>query len=90
MRLSLLPLPFVLLACGAPDSGADRQLVALQEASCTSAIADHVRRPEAQVATRWLSTTDGIATVEAIDDARRHLCLVDAQGRVIDYLHPDA
>ncbi len=87
MRLPALVSPLLLLACAGP--GPDAATVAAQEASCRAVIADHVRRPEAEVATRWLSVTDGIATVETVDGDRRHLCLVDGTGRVIDYQHPD-
>lgn len=88
MRLILLLSPLVLLAsCAGP--GPDPVVIASQEAACRTAIADHVRRPESEVATRWLSGESGIATIEAIDDTRRHLCLVDGAGRVLDYQHPD-
>lgn len=86
MRLILLLSPLVLLACA--DTGPDPVVITSQEAACRTAIADHVRRPESEVATRWLSAEGGIATIEAIDGSRRHLCLVDGAGQVLDYQHP--
>lgn len=92
MRPILLLSPLALVACVEVDanSGPDPATVALQEAACRTTIADHVRRPESEVAVRWLSQTDGIATVETLDGNRRHTCAVDATGRVLSYDHPDA
>ena len=60
----------------------------MQEAACAATIAAHIGRPVAQVQPRWLSETSGIALVETMDSHRRHLCRVDATGRVLDYSHP--
>ena len=94
MRPALLLSPLLLAACFAAAPGAGPApapaLVAAQEEACTAAIAAHVRRPQSEVAARWLSSAGGIATVETLDGGRRHLCMVDAGGRVLDYQHPDA
>ena len=85
--LTLAPL----LACAGPEVGAEAPGAdprVRQEAACTAAIAAHVGRPAAEVTSRWLSATDGVASVEARDGNRRHLCTVDAAGRVIGYSHP--
>ena len=88
MRLLLLISPLILLACA--GAGPDPVVIARQEAACRSVIADHIRRPEAEVAVRRLSEVGGIATIEAVDGNRRHTCAVDATGRVLSYDHPDA
>ena len=86
MRSALLLLP--LSACvAAGPSGPDH---AGQEAACAAVIAAHVRRPVAEVQPRWLSEANGIARVETLDGSRRHICEVDAAGRVLGYIHPDA
>ncbi|MBW7922046.1 MAG: hypothetical protein H3C51_08105 [Rubellimicrobium sp.] len=90
MRRALFLSPLALAACALPEAVPDPALVARQEAACTAAIAQHVRRPESAVTARFLSEAGGIATVETLDGDRRHLCMVDAGGRVIDYRHPDA
>lgn len=90
-RVAIPGMCALLAACvpaGAPDQPAASR--AAQEAACTQVIAAHIRRPPEDVTSRWLSVTDGIADVEAIDGTRRHVCKVDATGRVIDYLHPGA
>ncbi|KGJ04597.1 hypothetical protein IT41_09570 [Paracoccus halophilus] len=86
----MLLLPAALAACTAPVAVAPGgDLRARQEAACRAAIAAHVSRPEDQVAPRWLSDTQGVATVQTMDGARRHLCRVDASARVLGYSHPD-
>lgn len=85
--LALLPLA----ACETPTAPPPApDLHAHQEAACASAIAAHIGRPVAVVTTRWLSETGGTAQIEAIDGNRRHLCAVDAAGRVLSYSHPPA
>ncbi len=85
----ILLTPALLAACvdGAPS---EADLRVRQEAACTSVIAAHIGRPQAEVATRWLSEAQGIAQVEAVDGTRRHVCDVDATGRVLRYTHPGA
>lgn len=83
--LTLAPL----LACaeaGTKAPAADPR--PMQEAACSAAIAAHVGRPPAEVTSHWLSAADGVASVEARDGNRRHLCTVDAGGRVLGYTHP--
>ena len=88
----ILPALLLLMAgCGdAPSVAAAGDLRARQEAACTAAIAAHIRQPETNVASRWQSEAGGVASVEAIDGNRRHLCTVDAAGRVLGYSHPGA
>lgn len=88
MRSILLLLP--LAACAAEPPGPAPDPRARQEAACTAAIAAHIRRPAAEVTSRWLSEAGGIATVEARDGDRLHLCRVDGAGRVTGYSHPGA
>ncbi|TKW65819.1 MAG: hypothetical protein DI616_13155 [Paracoccus denitrificans] len=82
--LSLL----LLAACMENAATPDADLRMRQQSACASAIADHIRRPVAVVSPRWLSETNGVATVETMDGTRRHLCTVDASGRVTGYSHP--
>ncbi|MFH5776802.1 hypothetical protein ACHFJ0_21365 [Paracoccus sp. NGMCC 1.201697] len=90
LRLPIL-CPVLLAACAAAEKAPDGgDLHARQEATCTATIAAHVGRPQIEVTSHWLSETGGIAKVEAIDGSRRHLCDVDASGRVLGYSHPDA
>lgn len=89
MRPVLLLLPLAqLAACGEVAPVATDDLRARQEAACTAAIAAHVARPPAEVASRWLSEANGVAEIEARDGDRLHLCQVDASGRVLGYSHP--
>ena len=83
LPLTLLPLAACMEA--APIATAPH---AAQEAACAATIAQHIRQPVTAVQPRWLSETGGIATVETLDNARRHLCRVDAWGRVLGYSHP--
>lgn len=62
----------------------------MQQAACQATIAAHVGRPAAEVTTRWLAESAGIASVEARDGDRVHICTVDAAGRVLGYIHPGA
>jgi hypothetical protein len=78
-----------LAACTAAPAPAP-DLPARQEAACRSVIAAHVGRPESDVSTRWLSETGGIAEIEARDGDRLHICDVDAEARVLGYIHPGA
>ena len=94
----------LLAACAGTGPAAAPDIRAVQEAACTAAIAAHVGRPAAEVTSRWIgdatggsaaggraaggSAAGGGATVEAIDGNRRHLCQVDASGRVQGYSHP--
>ncbi|MBA4490441.1 hypothetical protein [Paracoccus sp. S1E-3] len=92
MRLALLTL-LPLAACmeAAPPSPGPvptAAAAAAQEAACRAAIARHIGQPLSAVEPRWLSETGGIATVETLDNGRRHLCSVDAAGRVLGYSHP--
>ena len=89
MRLLLALLP-VLAACVAEGPAPEAELRARQEAACAVVIAEHVRRPVAEVSTRWLSSAAGVATVEARDGARIHHCQVDGAARVLGYTHPGA
>lgn len=82
--LSLL----LLAACVENAAAPEADLRMRQQAACANAIATHIRRPVADVTLRWLSETNGIATVETVDGKRRHLCTVDASGRVTGYSHP--
>lgn len=84
--LPLLPLAPLAACTAAEVPAADPR--SLQEAACTAAIAAHIGRPPAEVTARWLSSADGVASVEALDGNRRHLCSVDASGRVLGYSHP--
>ncbi len=87
MRRALFLLsPLALAACMEAAPAADKTLATRQEAACAAAIADHIGGPITSV--RWLSQTDGIATVETLDGNRRHLCTVNAAGRVTGYSHP--
>lgn len=88
MRFLLLLLP--LAACAAESPAPVPDLRARQESACTTAIAGHIRRPPAEVTSRWLSEAEGTATVEARDGNRLHLCRVDGSGRVTGYSHPGA
>ena len=93
MRPVLLLLPLVQLAACATapvPAPAAPDLRARQEAACTATIAAHIRRPSAEVTSRWLSDAAGVATVEARDGNRLHLCQVDGSGRVLGYTHPGA
>lgn len=95
MRPVLLLLPLVqLAACAAEPAPVPAptapDLRARQEAACTATIAAHIRRPSAEVTSRWLSDAAGVATVEARDGNRLHLCQVDGSGRVLGYTHPGA
>lgn len=83
----LLPLLAPLAACMTAGAPADDPRPR-QEAACAAAIAAHVGRPVAEVTARWLSEANGVASVEARDSGRRHLCSVDAAGRVLGYSHP--
>ena len=83
LPLTLLPLAACMEA--APIATAPH---AAQEAACAATIAQHIGQPVSAVQPRWLSEAAGIATVETLDNARRHLCRVDAGGRVLGYSHP--
>lgn len=90
--LFLLPLAFILGACeeaASPAASADERR-SRQEAACTATIATHLNHSIIGITSRWLSETNGIASVEAIDGNRRHLCNVDMTGRVISYSHTPA
>lgn len=91
---SLLILPALALLAGCAETGgtpaSPPDLRARQETACTLAIAQHIRQPPAVVTSRWLSDQGGVARVEAVDGGRRHICDVDAGGRVLGYSHPDA
>ncbi|MBV0892471.1 hypothetical protein KTN05_11475 [Paracoccus sp. Z118] len=88
MRLVLPLLPFALLvACAEPEPTVP-DLRARQEAACTAVIAEHIDRPAAEVRSRWVAESGGVASVEAVDGDRRHLCDVDGSGRVLRYAHP--
>lgn len=88
MRRVLLLLPLAQLAACGEVAPAATDLRARQEAACTATIAAHVARPPAEVASRWLSETNGVAEIEARDGDRIHLCQVDGSGRVLSYSHP--
>ena len=77
-----------LLSACVPEQTAPNTPRSTLETACAAAIAAHVNRPVAEVMPRWLSATNGIATVETLDGNRRHLCSLDASGRVIGYSHP--
>lgn len=83
--LSLAPLAACMQAEPAPGDPRARQ-----EAACAAAIAAHVGRPAGEVTSRWMSEAGGVASVEARDGDRLHLCSVDASGRVLGYSHPGA
>ena len=88
---ALIPALALLAACAAPPASTDDpldDLPARQTAACRSVIAAHTGRPEAEVSARFLSETGGIARIETLDGSRRHLCAVDAAGRVLSYSHP--
>lgn len=90
--LLALSVAMPLAACvpteGAVTSPDDLRL--RQQAACSAQIAAHIRRPVAEVTSRWISETDGIATIEARDGNRPHLCRVDATGQVLGFVHPGA
>ena len=86
LPLTLLPLAACMQA--APPASPPQAAQATQEAACAAAIARHIGQPVTTVQPRWLSDTGGIATVETLDNGRRHLCRVDAAGRVLGYSHP--
>lgn len=89
MRPALPLLAMMALAgCLDPRTAPDADLRTRQQAACITTIAAHVKRPEADVTSRWLSETNGTAIVETIDSGRRHLCRVDASARVTSYSHP--
>lgn len=98
MRPVLFLLPSVLLvvplalmtACtqAAAPASAGADLRSQQQAACTATVATHLNKSILDITARWLSEADGIASVEAIDGNRRHLCNVDANGRVVSYSHP--
>lgn len=92
MRPLLLMLPLILVpACSeraAQVALADTDLRSRQQAACTATIAAHINRSIVDISARWLSEADGIASIEAVDGTRRHLCNVDANGRVVSYSHP--
>lgn len=93
---NLLILPALALLAGCTETAVTvtipsaPDLRARQETACTLAIAQHIRQPPAAVTSRWLSDQGGVARVEAVDGGRRHICDVDAGGRVLGYSHPDA
>jgi hypothetical protein len=82
--------PLLLLSACAETAPPVPDLQSRQEAACAAAIAAHVGRPESQISARWLSEQDGKAQIETLDGGRRHICEVDASGRVLGYSHPDA
>lgn len=86
--MRLLPLTLLPLAACMQAAPPASPPLAAQEAACAAAIARHIGQPVAAVQPRWLSETGGIATVETLDNGRRHLCRVDATGRVLGYSHP--
>ncbi|MDB6181149.1 hypothetical protein [Paracoccus fistulariae] len=91
MRILLLTIPLVLMTgCQKPveRTASVQDLRGRQNAACTAAIAAHINRSILDIRPRWLSETDGIATVETMDGNRRHLCQVDADGHVIGFSHP--
>ena len=77
-----------LAACMDPTAAPEAYLRMRQQAACASTIAAHINRSVTEVAPRWLSETNGIATVETMDGTRRHLCSVDGSARVTGYSHP--
>ena len=83
LPLTLLPLAACMEA--APPASPPH---AAQEAACAAAVARHIGQPITAVQPRWLFEAGGIATVETLDGGRRHLCRVDAAGRVLGYSHP--
>ncbi|MBC9246390.1 hypothetical protein H4P12_06620 [Paracoccus sp. 11-3] len=87
--LRLLPL-VLLTACtqAAAPASSDVDIRSQQQAACTATVATHLNKSIVDITARWLSEADGIANVEAIDGDRRHLCNVDATGRVVSYSHP--
>lgn len=87
--LLLLPLALV-TACtqAAAPASSGTDLRSQQQAACTATVATHLNKSILDITARWLSEADGIASVEAIDGNRRHLCNVDANGRVVSYSHP--
>lgn len=57
--------------------------------ACQAAVAAHVGKAGDAVAVAWLETRPGgVEVFEAIDGARRHVCAVDAAGRVLGVDHP--
>lgn len=91
MRSILILSALALLAgCAGHTAPAADNLRTRQEAACTAAIAAHIRQPATAVTSRWLSEAGGVASIEAVDGNRRHLCDVDGRGRVLGYSHPDA
>lgn len=88
MRFTPILAALALLAACAGEVPPADDLRARQVAACTSAIASHVGRPESEVSARWLSGSGGTARVETLHNGRRHLCDVDAAGRVLSYSHP--
>lgn len=89
MRM-LLPILFLALLSACVETESPTILRDRQEAACTAVIAEHVRRPASEIASRWLSETGGVAKVEAWDSDRRHICNVDSSAEVLGYSHPNA
>lgn len=85
LLLILLP-----VACGSAATPPASDLKSRQETACTAIIAEHVGRPVTEIRARWLSETNGVAQVETMDSNRRHICRLDDQARVLDYIHPPA
>ena len=86
--MRLLPLTLLPLAACMEVAPVATTPQAAQEAACAAAIAQHIGQPVAAVQPRWLSEAGGIAIIETLDNGGRHLCRVDAAGRVLGYSHP--
>ena len=100
-RLFRLPIVLALaLAACAPDvrapvkSAVDRSDHGAAVAVCAAAVAAHVGKPADAVAASWVGQGGEGSGVVAVTDAgaagdeRRHLCEVDANGRVRAIRHP--
>ncbi len=75
--IALLPM----MAC--TDAGVPAQPGLDAEAACAATIAAHIRQPITTISARKVGEANGITTIETVDGGRRHLCTVDAAGRVL-------